>query len=296
MPTDTFFTNYKPLEKEPNNWLKDLNTAFQLDANGKLNGVSLALFAGTDTDTISQLKVGNANDLYVDGVPMSDSKIKQGDGTVLVANIGLTGLSVDNGNIRSGEHSELVKIFKDKIFTFITGPVVNLSQARATLRSASVATSVALATNTLTIRAEGGVTPYLVDPLGRSCGINPTTKNREDEIPGANITVNQDNGIIELENAPNGAYTLYLNGVLPEDYRLFLSYMDDTDTKHLKSWGFNNATTDSISFTLDSGNPEKVTINRSPQAPTGLQADAVGTTTLLTRLSWQATGEAGVTK
>ena len=297
MPTYAFLadnTHSFSLEKDPNNWLKDLNNDFD---NTDMNGVNARIFTGDQTDTISIITVGKPNDRYVDGAPKKTYEISGGDGTVLATSIHLR--NVDDAPLKKGKHSELINIYKNGIIAFLKEPAATTVTLPTTVKAAATALSlVAMAPNTrkLTVFIQGRVSPFLTDPSGKSSGINPLTRTLENRIPNTTVTSNLAMASVSIDNPQDGAYILTLFGSEVEDYGLSLSWIGPEQTTETRVIGFNSTGTKDVAFVVDSTKPEIVTIGSTPQPPTGLLADAVGTSSLLTRLSWQATGEAGVTK
>lgn len=299
MPTYGFLadsTHSFSLEKDPNTWLKDLNNVFE-DRGDAFDGkgtsrVTARIFAGDQTDTISVITVGKPNDLYVDGVPEKDYNISSGDGTVLTTSIHLRNVA-DFTPSRESKHSELINVYKDAIISFMKEPSTTATAMQSLAKTAGAS---AMATsNHLTIFVQGRVNPYLTDPNGRKSGISPVTNVLENGIPSTNVSIDQSVGAINIDTPLNGTYALTLFGPDQEDSALFLSYLDQDQSVESNAIVFNSTGSRTISFNVDSTKTEKITINHSLLPPTGLQADAVETP-LLTRLSWQTNGEAGVTK
>ena len=298
MPTYAFLadnTHSFSLEKDPNNWLKDLNNDFD---NTGMNGVNARIFTGDQTDTISIITVGKPNDRYVDGAPKKTYEISGGDGTVLATSIHLR--NVDDAPLKKGKHSELINIYKNGIIAFLKEPAATTVTLPTTVKAAATALSlVAMAPNTrkLTVFIQGRVSPFLTDPSGKSSGINPLTRTLENRIPNTTVTSNLAMASVSIDNPQDGAYILTLFGSDVEDYGLSLSWIGPEQTTETRVIGFNSTGTKDVAFVVDSTKPEIVTtIGSTPQPPTSLQADAVGTSSLLTRLSWQARGEVGVIK
>jgi len=149
--------------------------------------------------------------------------------------------------------------------------------------------------NLLSLLIQGRATACIVDPQGRKSGIDPETGLRVDEIPEAKISIDQKSGAISVENAPDGTYTLQFKGGSEEDCRLNLSYMNANDSQSANPHVFLHTTPASFSFSINSAATNKLTINHTPLPPANLQADAVGTGGLTTRLTWTASSDPLVT-
>jgi pimeloyl-ACP methyl ester carboxylesterase len=258
-----------------------------LNRNLTLSVGKVKIFAGTSKKTIEIIDVGKPNNLYKDGVPKggptNPTKTEEGDGTVLKNSAIISGMDYVQ---KEGKHSELINTYSNEIVEFITGktPVPSpLMTGSGNYLLSGGATD----THRMTISVRGRVQPYLIDPLGRKSGINPTTDIREDEIPDSIISIDKDGATISIKNTADGLYTLYLKDAYQEDYRLALSYSDSEKAVNREYWGFNHGNTTNITFTVDSTSDDRVTIN-APSPPTGLQADPLDSGGLVTKLTWDA--------
>jgi Dockerin type I domain/Bacterial TSP3 repeat len=83
---------------------------------------------------------------------------------------------------------------------------------------------------------------------------------------------------------------------LAEDYSITISFSDATGASDLFSAsGFSHASPITFTFTLDSASSgNELTINVTPQPPSGLQADAMTSGGLKTHLSWNAVSGASI--
>ena len=261
-------------------------TLIDLNGNPDLEEVTVKIFAGRDEKTIDNIIVGVPNNLYKDGAPMGTPQTvtsgdASGDGTVLISSATLGSVLTDSS--LQGEHSGLIKTYKEDIVEFITGIKPPALAPKTTTDKARQAV-----VNGLLISVRGRVQPYVTDPLVRKSGINPTTNQREDEIPGGTISMDLDGGSISIENPADGTYTLNLKNAYAEDYRLILSYMDDVTNVRNEYLGFNHANTITFTFSVDSASTNKLVFDHTPLAPTGLQADPVDSGGLKTKLTWNA--------
>jgi hypothetical protein len=150
-------------------------------------------------------------------------------------------------------------------------------------------------TSTLGILVQGRVSPLLTDPTGKKSGINLTTGIQENEITDATISADMESAGISIENVADGTYTLTVNGEDAEDSWITVSYMDVDSNEERRLHHFNHAVQVSFTITVNSASAQKLTVTRLPELPANLQADVVGTTSLLTKLSWSAVTTPGVT-
>ncbi|MEK6777346.1 MAG: DUF1566 domain-containing protein [bacterium] len=289
LPTYDFLIAVDPFGITQNQWLKDLNT------NVDLKGVNTEIFAGYANGTIKLIFVGLPNDLYLDGFPLGDPQkdtTGDGDGTVLTS----LSAKLDEASVpiithqKTGEHDFLIQTYNNdehELIQFVTG---SLPPAGPLYRAKAVALQ-----NTVALSFFGRISPYITDPSGSKSGINPATNVMEDGIPESTVAIDTDSGRIYIENAIDGVYTVDLKSVRSEDYRLILSYMDPVTTLQNEFMGFSHAGTTSFTFTVDSASTEKMTIDHPPSPPTGLQADAVDSEGLKTRLTWSLSADPAVT-
>ena len=298
MPTFDDVLSKGTISKEENTFLKGLN--LDDDRNRMVNDnyddptkVMTKIFAGTDKGTIETINVGNPpenGDFYPDGVPLDDDPDRPeiGDGTVLADKSAkvdfLVAPNATDGTLKEGSHAGLINTFLGEIVVFITEGVSSLSSSEKVLKFAK--SSLDTPTSVMAFCIEGRVQPYLVGPNGNGSGINYLTGNRENNIPGAGVSIGADAGSISINNPSDGTYSVYLKGIYNEDYNIRISYMNDNDSISLNYSAFNHANTTSFSFTLNSGADEQITVNKTPAPPTEIQADVVKSDGLKTMLSW----------
>ncbi|MCM2357274.1 MAG: DUF1566 domain-containing protein [Geobacteraceae bacterium] len=257
--------------------------------------VKTRVYYSDSARTMEDLDVAaTSGSLYADGRPIRDPSMSRiGDGTVPMLS---AKLPCDEGwalcsNI-SGKHASLIHDNVSAIVNDLYSATATVAAAKAAVRTAAQAAAVS---SLLSVSVQGNVLPYLVDPLGKTIGVNPASGDLENTIPGAASLLDGDAASLSLDNPADGTYALSFTGSEARDYILTIGYGSAGAIIEKVVRGFNPVGTTSFTFTVDAGSTERITINRTPQPPSGLQADAVGTTGPTTRLSWQATGEPGVT-
>ncbi|HBG07859.1 MAG: hypothetical protein A2075_16115 [Geobacteraceae bacterium GWC2_58_44] len=307
LPTYDFLVPNGSLSCEKNQWLTDLNNAESKDLMGKEDDthgkIKTKIFAGKDYYTVNNMMVGprmcSLAKYYKDGSPFSSffdsiGSVPGGDGTVLSGSASLGNL-VSFTDDKKSQHAGLIETYKRDLVVFVKGVAVSTSSQKALSKMTALLSLPGTNDNELAVSVMGRVQTCIVDSLGRKSGIDPATNLLVDEIPQGVIAVDLKGGNITVGNAVDGTYTLYLKDAYQEDYTVSISYMDGMDTVYKRNVGFNHANTTSFAFTVSSGNTEKITIIGLPDAPSSLQADAVGTTSLTTRLSWTASTTPGIT-
>ncbi|RJR20021.1 MAG: CHAP domain-containing protein [Nitrospiraceae bacterium] len=265
--------------------------------------VDTAVFVGTGQKTMNDIRVQSPNNLYLDGVPekRSDSQpvyLKNGDTTVLESSAlfpyydGWARPPIS----KAGGHMQLIYKFRDELIQFLEGtlPVQNSVVASKSISNIQQM-SASVSSNTLILSIDGNVQPYIINPDSQAIGINPNTGDGENDIPGSEISFVADSASIVIRNPVNGSYTVYIKGTKNEDYDLSVEYMYDTDTASHDYRGFNHANTTSLTFDINSSSVEQITVNHAPLPTTGLQADAVDSGGLMTRLTWNASIDPEVT-
>ncbi|HIJ40659.1 MAG TPA: hypothetical protein HPP90_06215 [Deltaproteobacteria bacterium] len=202
LPTDEFL-GPKPLAKlkrEENNVLYDLNEGIYKDNNTRMAKqdnntegiIKTIVFAGKGKQTIESIDVGAGSffSAYKDGFPTPEKDVKSahmtedGDGTVLLSSALLPATEgwASKKEVET-EHAEAVKNCVSDLVDFVEEIIIP-----ETSFSEPMARDIQSSTGSwLAISFKGRVQGYLVDGLGRGCGVNPTTLAREDAIPGGKI-------------------------------------------------------------------------------------------------------------
>jgi hypothetical protein len=297
---------FSPLVCEDNFWLKALDSdprSRRLGQPGSGDGstVDAKIFPGIDQLTIKNVlahqakcQVGGGDEeapLYQDGMPVGTGYVKttEGDGTVRLESVLANATNAFAGQVpvidpkKQGEHSALIRIYKCDLAKFILGSDISCnSSAKAAAR-----------TSALTIALLGQVQPLLLNPFGEGAGINPSSQEREDTIPGAVIQIDEQVSNLEFEDPVGGQYTLFLRSADATDYRFTVTYSDGAQHFSRVFRGFNHGGIIGIPLTVTPGSMQPVEVTL-PQSPGTLRADVGGTGQLLTRLTWSRSSEPGV--
>lgn len=149
---------------------------------------------------------------------------------------------------------------------------------------------------TLSFSVTGAVHICVTDPQGNRAGVDPVSGNPLEDIQGSRVIFGVEGGEVGIDGPVAGTYSLTVFGEAERDFHLDVGYMDDNTTEILRFRGFcpNTPCTFTISVT-PSGTP-RITITPPAGAPTGFNVDPYTSgATEYTRLTWNATGEAGVT-
>ena len=309
LPTYDFLNGGGVTGDNVNDLLPDLNKDplryERMGPPGSTGKVITRVYFSDDQETVKDITSQvRSYPLYVDGVPLTETKPKDsGDGTVLAEESAKFPCS-DTAHGRwadcfntPGAHSSLIRnnlALTDKKRSIVYALYPNLPDkvvARTALAAATVPAS------SLVLTFKGRIMPSIINPQGLELGVNRATGAVVEDIPGGSIVNSASVASLSLENPADGVYTIYLKALYSEDYAASLEYVD-SDGALVKGRfsGFNNADIVTFTVTIASASANKITITHVPQAPLNLLADAVGTTELTTKLTWQATGEAGVAK
>jgi pimeloyl-ACP methyl ester carboxylesterase len=300
LPTYGFLNTGKELEYIKNEFLPGLNSSNTIDRMGNATGkVITKLFAGNGSNTtLMNIPVGPKDStakMYKDGRPLSMLLTSEvdGDGTVPLSSASL-GLNLEQAN-RASSHAALVKTYRDDIVSFIDSDAVPYSDINTVTAKTVAAISVRLgvadapeSTNQVGVMLFGRARILVTDSQGRRSGIDPTSGEFLDEIPGSGVAMDDEKATVSFSSAADGIYAVTITSAFPEDYRVYVSYLDSVAAAQKEYSGFNHATTTSFTFTVNSAASDKITINHTPQPPTGLQADAIVSGGLKTRLTWAA--------
>lgn len=297
LPTYGFLNSGRELEYKKNEFLPKLNSADTIDRMGSSTGkVITRLFAGNGAKTTLQnITTGpkaSFSSLYKDGAPFSSLLTSEanGDGTVLRTSATLGVDSVDNSADESetkASHAKLIGAYKEAIAAFIANDEVSSSASKA-VATKSVRRATAeepAATNEVGVMLFGRARILVTDGQGLRSGIEPTSGEYLDEIPNSAVVMDEEKATVSFPNAADGAYTLTIKSAFAEDYRLTVSYLDAGAADQKEYSGFNNANTTSFTFTVNSAAADKITINRTPLPPISLQADAIESGGLMTKLT-----------
>jgi pimeloyl-ACP methyl ester carboxylesterase len=307
LPTYGFLDSDRSLDCVKNQFLIDLNSDSDINRMGNVEGkVITKLFAGNGTNTtLNGITAGPkicSAPLYKDGVPLNLLLTSEGDGdgTVLLSSASL-GIGQEISS-RDASHAKLVKAYSDpfsspplkaeeNIVVFIYGHDVTSSIAQNTLASAESQST----TNQVAVMLFGRGRILVTDPSGKRCGLDPVTDELLDEIPENDVSMDGEKAAVSFANGADGNYTISVKNAFNEDYRLAVSYIDDGSVVQKEVAGFNHANTIAIPFTMNSAATNKITINQTPLAPANLQADAIDSGGLKTRLTWSASSDPLVT-
>ena len=282
-----------------NRFLEELNSDSDRTRMGTdTSKIETGVFSGTGQKTRDQIVVQSPNSLYQDGVPERNQVITgDGDGTVATSSATWPckdGFASCKGTANA-EHATLVRIFADELVTFLKPALFEQGNfANADNNQETTTTSALMVKNILSVSLKGRVQPYIVDPTGKGSGIHPKSGDGVNTIKKATVSIGVDAGSISIENPVNGTYKVYLKGVYQEDYGLNIGYMDEKNNKFFDYSAFNHAATTSFTFTLNSTSPEKIVVHHIPLPPINLQADAVDSGGLKTKLTWEAGAKVGV--
>jgi len=273
-------------------WLNENENRFELMGKNNDNGkINTRVYYSSSEDTIGVLDVlasVSVSGRYADGRPKDPDLSKIGDGTVPVvsATMPYTEGWANSKIVADCAHASLIRQSVDELVKDL------YPDAKAAVRSAVRASDTTVSMLGVTVR--GNAQPYLVNPSGAVVGVNPATGDLENTMTGATSTLDANVGALSVENPADGTYTLSLTGESAGDYRLSINYLDSGTAVQKEVHAYKNAGSTSFTFTVSAASEEKITINKTPQPPAGLIADAFGADTLLTRLSWTpATGATG---
>lgn len=307
MPTYTMLDRItgpdEKVECLSNDWLDGLNNATNISRFTYYNDndpskVRTMLFIGDNEDTVLKLSVtpkhcSLLSGYYPDGNIFWFDREPQGDGTVLKSSAKLDEATVSYGPYKTGEHAKLIAAFAPEVFDFINGGdgIVSTQSLEALARIRADAAI----TKSLSIATTGTVRPLITTPSGQKIGIeNGQFVNQVPERTDVNIGV--DSGVINIESTADGTYTVTLADTVARDYTITIRFSDSAGSKDVFSArGFNHAGSISFTFNLVSTSSEnQLIINHTPSQPTGLQADAVDSDGLKTRLTWDLSTDSNV--
>ena len=321
MYTEQFLTDYfhewgvKETGGNVNTWLKELNeglgdynapSSVMSSTGDSGTKVEARVFAGgKDNSTITWVKtalvkgsIGWANDLYEDGIPsvlyfdsipFANVKWGKGDGTVpydsavYPSNSNWAALCPTTS--QSG-HASLVKDFLGEIVAFL-----DPEAGSAAARDLSGTTGGA----ELSVSILGDMRVLVTDSQSRKTGADTATGSPLMEIPDSKCAFDATGGEAGVEDPAAGTYQITYFGGADRDFQIDIEYRDDDVSETYNYRGFRPAAARTFSVVINPSGSPRVTVTTPATAPTNLQANPYISGTEKTRLTWTATGEAGLT-
>jgi pimeloyl-ACP methyl ester carboxylesterase len=294
-----------------NQWLKNLNEGNGdyrapgdvMSGDGNNDTVRAKLFVGKKSgSTIQYVKTKGqtkTNDLYEDGIPTfptrASAKKGTGDGTVPYASAtwpdgdgwaDLYGIQFEE------DHLSLIKRYKHEIVAFLSG---DLDRGQTLPAAEGGAPGAGAAASTLSVSIAGDMRLLVTDPNGLKTGIDPSTQETVEQIASATCTFSSEGGGVNIPSPGSGTYQVQYFGEQERNFVISLGYMDDETTESLTYQGFRPAAARTFSIAVNHAGTPRITVTPPAKAPTNLQANPYTSGTEKTRLTWTATGEAGLT-
>ena len=284
-----------------NVWLKYLNEGkgdFKAPdevMSTDLNKIQAKVFVGIkDDSTIRYVKTNGweEHDRYKDGVPTNpvrmSAKKGTGDGTVPYES---AAWPYEEGwaqrCVKIGEHSKLVVVFKNDIVDFLQGTTTTNSRENKTTVEATTTDGNA----TLIFSVFGDMRLMVSNAGGQSTGIDPSTQTPLRDIPSSTSSFSGESGGISIENPEQGVYFLNYFGEKDQDFRLSVSYTDDTTTEIHDFQGFRPAFPQTLTVSVNPASNPRVTITPLAKAPYLEIERRMGFVYFYADLSWSATDE-----
>jgi len=285
-----------------NNWLKELNddpdiTSLMSD-DGDGGKVEVRIFVGAKSNsTVHWVKTEEQSSPwfralgYDDGAPKYPAKKSlewdKGDGTVPYdsatwpSNEGWASKCSHESN---SSHAKLIKDFVGYIETFLNGGVADSSAVR--LAEAEVPE--------LSFALTGKVRILVTDPSGNHTGIDPATGAPVEEITGGSCIFVGETGSVDILDPAAGVYQVTYFGEAERNFYLDIGYADGDTTEIQQLRGFCPASARTFNVTVAPSSTPRITVTPLVEAPADLQADVYSSGGEKTRLSWTASGSAGV--
>lgn len=296
-----------------NPWLEDLNASVSahLGPLGNQEGkVDTKIFGSDSLATPSRLVVGTKDCPgvqdpcpggtqpvpYPDGRPIRDKdpKVLPGDGTVPRHSVSLA-VEIDDpdGTLHewgAGKHGNLIKEFTPQLVEFTIGDEPGTT-LETTSRAITANPAAATSASTLAVNVIGRPQPYIVDDSLQGAGINPSTGDREENIPGSDLSMGEKSASLTLNDVLDGVYTLEIGSVHHEDYSLILSYSDGETLEEIGGHAYAHGQARSYTLTIDSTHTPSLALDDVPGAPKGLIAQPDDSTPAATLLMWDASDD-----
>lgn len=312
MPTFAFLSfdagSLQPLSNadNKNTWLESINNPGSLHYVQMVDGsgyVRTRLFGANALETFYKLPVTpyQGTGLWEDGAPAvsrttpkTEYLSSSGDGTVpYTASLLLSGVSV-TGAVRQENHSSLIKAYADDIVNFLDEGRSFPSASVMTVaggRSASLSQVQTTPSGILGVSVQGGAAPLLTDPDGRRGGIDDAAQESYREIPNCEFERSASEGGISVTGPNAGTYTVTLSGTGAGEQHVLISYMDEETHEQKEVTLYYGGSTRTLSFVLNPGGEDIITIQAVPAPPTGLAATGLSqASSRITKLSWNAAG------
>ena len=270
--------------------------------------VEARLFVGNrDTSTIRWVRTlqksgpYSTNSRYEDGIPRNETPIRKnviwgrGDGTVPYDSAtwpNQAGWAEMCGYQSENPHMALVKDFSTKIVEFLEeGEATSVRTPEDRLEAQDADESAAQ----LSVFVLGDMRTAFRDGSARQTGIDPSTGIPVEQIPNSGCAFGAEGGWVGIEGPSAGTYQVIYFGEAQRDFHLDIGWVDDSITENYSFRGFRPSAARTFSVAVNPTGTPRLTITPPAKAPTNLQANPYTSGTEKTRLTWAATGEAGLT-
>jgi len=141
------------------------------------------------------------------------------------------------------------------------------------------------------VSLSGRVQPLLFDSTGLSCGIDPTTGEQVQAIPGCDVEVIVGHGGISVAEPLSGTYTLEVSALAEEVFTVDVELVDVDGTQRVRAAGMYHGTPMSLTVELDPLSSPVLTLILGVEPPVNVRAENVAG---MTRLVWVASPDPAV--
>ncbi|MEK6677416.1 MAG: PKD domain-containing protein [Planctomycetota bacterium] len=147
-------------------------------------------------------------------------------------------------------------------------------------------------TSLLSVNIVGRVQPFLSNPAGLSSGIDPTTAELMQAIPGSEVEVIASNAGLSVADPMSGPYTLEISALAEDVFTVELGFTDASGTESLRTSAIYHDTPIVLTFELDPLAAPALLLVPAVEPPVNVRVENVNG---MTQLAWDASPDANAT-
>jgi hypothetical protein len=147
-------------------------------------------------------------------------------------------------------------------------------------------------TSLLNVSIAGRVQPFLSNPAGLSSGIDPTTTELVQTMPGSEVEVIPGHARLSVTDPVSGSYTLEISALAEEVFTVDFDFSNAEGTESLRASAIYHDTPVVFTVELDPVASPAMLLIPAVEPPANVRVENVGG---MTKLAWDASPDADVT-
>ena len=282
------------LNDEKNVNIKRMTSSLEEPTSCDNDCVETRLYLSNNKKTIREINVEQRTEsgIYPDGEPCRGNELVMGDdngdgngdGTVL-ADKASEPFNFDEEIVKIDSYGKHVGLFKNDSIIELVYEFLTEKNFTASTKSLNTPMSNETPTRIIEMLIKGSVQPYLLNPGGKTQGVNPYNNQVEENILSANLGLSPNLSIINIEDPTNGKYTVQLNGPVHSMFTIQVHYgLNEPGKLHeQKAGGFYTGKSIDFNFTIDDSASEPIKITDPVGEPINISASK---SSGFVKLSW----------